>query len=242
MDIKTLTSGDFIFQIAHFLVTLPKTLKQVILNPSWIPDYIEEELQKEQPNQFNNYIPPIRFWLVIGVFSYLAILMVLVQNSADKATAKLFNDLSPWLLGSGFILFLPIPLSIAFVLQILKYKEIEKSSFKRTFLIQCYCTAPLQLFYIFMFLLTEGDDLTSVFLNLLSTAGVLSGLIWFIICETRIIKKELNAGTLKVIGVFVLMYISSWFFMLIGIVLFVLFNYKSLGTLADGYFNSIGIP
>lgn len=234
MDIKNLTRGELVFQLALSLLLIPKTLAKVIAKPVWIPDYIEEELKKESGNQFNSYCHPIAFWLVVGVFSYIVVLIFLVQGFGDETTVSLFNDLSPWLMATGFILFLPAPLSIAFVLQMLKYKTVEKSSFLRSFLIQCYSTAPFQLLYIFTFFAT-GDDLPTMLFALI---GLIS-IVWLIYSQAIIVKKELGAGFIKTFGVFVLMYISYFFFMFVGIFLFMLLNIQRLRAFIDKYFNSI---
>ena len=109
MDIKTLTRGEFVLQFGLYLLLIPKTLYKVITKPGWIPDYIEEELRKESAFQFGSFCPPLLFWLIIGVFSYFAVLTFFVNGFADSDTVKLFGAISPWLMAYWFCIIYSFP-------------------------------------------------------------------------------------------------------------------------------------
>ena len=226
---QTISLSDLLHKLASYFLLFPKTFYKVISSPHWIPGYVEAELDKKQADRFDSHVSPAFFWLIIGVFSYFISLEILVQGFSDDALVKAFDTLDTFAIITGFVfLFIPVPVSFACVLHLMKYKSIETSSFKRSFFIQCYCTAPLQLFYLSAFFITETDSL----LNLLGLI-LLAGFGWFIYCEISIIRKELNAGLPKIIGILILMWISLWVNMLIGTGIFVAINIKTIRMLVD---------
>lgn len=49
----------FAYEVMIWVLLIPKTLVQIIVNPSWIPEYITRELDDKTDDRFDSYISPI---------------------------------------------------------------------------------------------------------------------------------------------------------------------------------------
>jgi hypothetical protein len=60
------------YRILIWIILIPKTLIQIIVNPSWAPDYIKGELKQEK-NPFDEYNSPVVLMLVVALIPALLI-------------------------------------------------------------------------------------------------------------------------------------------------------------------------
>ncbi|MBK9005575.1 MAG: hypothetical protein CNIPEHKO_02278 [Anaerolineales bacterium] len=60
-----------IYKILMWFILVPKTLVKITLNPAWAPDYVKEELEKDQ-TPFDEYISPIILLLVVALIPAVA--------------------------------------------------------------------------------------------------------------------------------------------------------------------------
>jgi hypothetical protein len=67
--LKTLEGA--VFEVALWVLLLPKTLWQVLRHPVWVLDYTAAEFAKPEAERFDDYLSPVSFWLLIAVASYL---------------------------------------------------------------------------------------------------------------------------------------------------------------------------
>src|SRR5215510_6159742 len=60
-----------VFEIALWVLRLPKTFLQILRRPVWVFDYTTAELAKPEADRFDDYLSPVAFWLLIAVGPYL---------------------------------------------------------------------------------------------------------------------------------------------------------------------------
>lgn len=230
---------NFIEDLGWMFIQIPKTLWMVLTKPKWIPRYIRADQASEEKKEHPEYTSPVMFWLVTGVLSYFAVIHFMIEGFAGKDIRAAYHAMGTTKIVSSLaVYFLSLPLSCAVVLQWFKHKTIDKYTFKNQFHIQCYCFAPVQLFYIPAFMCLFVDQHSSLMIW-----GVLFALLsfgWFFYAEGVIISQVLNAGIWKVIGVMIVMYFVSFFFISISTGLFILMNLEPLGNMGDAVFGNIG--
>ncbi len=155
---------------------------------------------------------------------------------------KAYKSINPLSIIWGISIFLvSFPISCAFILQLFKYRNVSRSTFKRSFFIQLYITAPVQLLYICNFCITFTEELSDLTIMLLSILGF-GILIWFFIAELKIIKIETGFSLIKNIGVLILMYLAFSIFAAICLLIMVLTNMGTFQTLVEGLFLDIESP
>lgn len=234
MDFKPLLSGEYLLKFATSIILIPKTFYKVIIQPRWVPDYVPREENEDIPTS-NSFTDPITFWVIVGVLPIYFFIDFYVYGFAEPYVVTAYSKMDATFGLTIFILFLAAPLSTAFVLQWFKFKNFEKNSFKRYFLIECYYSAPMQLLSPLSIFVSEEESYVD-YLSILSAIGM----IWFIVCQIVIIRQELNAKFFGVLKVLVVMYLSSFIFLAICMLLFVLLNGKNLRLFVDSFFGSIG--
>jgi hypothetical protein len=60
------------YKLLIWLILLPKTLVKIILNPSFAPDYIHQELDRDRESPFDEYMPPVLLLLIITLVPALS--------------------------------------------------------------------------------------------------------------------------------------------------------------------------
>ncbi len=56
-----------VFDLSTALVLAPKTLVRVLFSPGWPYRYVRRQLQTREADRFEDYVPPVFFWLLFGV-------------------------------------------------------------------------------------------------------------------------------------------------------------------------------
>jgi hypothetical protein len=229
--IKTVQSlGDLVYEFAAALILIPKTFVKLISNPRWTSEYLSS-ITKEKPKlRFEKYAHPIMFWITLGIVPHYFIIETLIQGYSDSGFLKVYNEISEFTKIGGLIIFLiSQPIACAFVLHLFKYRGFTRTPFKRSFFIQCYLTVPLQLYYIPAFAASSLSENWEFVADLLSLALML----WFLIAEVVVIRKELNYNIMLCILILGLMYISSFIFTCITMALFFAMNVGTIRKLMD---------
>lgn len=54
------------FEILLWIIFIPKTLFKIIWNPSWVPEYVDEELAKDK-GRFSEYVSPLILFIIIVI-------------------------------------------------------------------------------------------------------------------------------------------------------------------------------
>src|SRR5262245_33772474 len=60
-----------VFEMALWVLLLPKTLLRVLRQPVWVLDYTTAELAKPEADRFDDSLSPMTFWLLVAVGPYL---------------------------------------------------------------------------------------------------------------------------------------------------------------------------
>lgn len=205
--LKTLKSvEELTYEFAVSLVLIPRTLLKILRSPTWAVEYVSSESKDKAKTRFEKYSNPIFFWLVMVVLSCYFLLEFVIYGYAQGKVLVAYNNISIFSkIGGLALLFTCLPVGCAFVLQLLKYKGFTKTTFRRSFFIQCYCTAPLQLFFIPAILVDELPDLLAVII-IIATFGIVA---WFLIAEVLITRKELQCGWFKCKSVIIFIYLFN---------------------------------
>src|ERR1700730_5777709 len=90
MDIlKVLQSvEDLIYEVALWIVFIPKTFFRVVLHPRWCHTYVVAEFQKDSKERFEAYMSPVLFWLTTGVVPYLFVIDYLMGEKQSRVAQE----------------------------------------------------------------------------------------------------------------------------------------------------------
>jgi len=240
MDVKEAISStsELLFDFASSIVLLPRTLAKVLRNPVWAVDYLTSQSSEKAKERFEKYSHPILFWIVMGIIPYYAIIEIYFQSSTEGKVLEAYNNIGAVNIISSIAIFLvSFPLSCSFILHVFRHRNFTKTTFRRSFFIQLYITAPVQLFYVALLNLDEPDDwlIPFIFLGLASV-------FWFLIAEMLIIRKETGYNWPAAFSLLVLMYLIFFVFAAICMSIFFLINMGHFQKLVDAYFGDLDIP
>lgn len=93
----------------------------------------------------------------------------------------------------------------------------------------------MQLLYIPLLFASEASDLWAILFISIS----IGTLAWFLIAETKVIRKERNVGLVGAMGILVLMYLVFYVFAAICCALFFLMNVSAFQVLVDAWLGDI---
>src|SRR6185369_6018935 len=54
----------FAYEVLIWILLIPKTLINIILNPSWVPGYVAQELNDKTDDRFDSFISPVILILI----------------------------------------------------------------------------------------------------------------------------------------------------------------------------------
>jgi hypothetical protein len=193
--IQTLES--LLLEFILLLIFLPKTLLRVVLHPSWVSDYLQQELAREEDDRFNDYSSPMAMFLFLGaipIFVFFSstsgetISIPFVQGSKTYELTML----QYFIFTSLLMLVGPLYMSLANLF--FKKLPFNKKNLRRIILSQAYIwTVP---YFAYMcgsiFRIISCGDAVLCF-GIEETLSVfLIGLIWLIAAEIILFSKELG--------------------------------------------------
>jgi len=184
---------EFVTEVALWFIFVPKTLMRIILSPTWIYPFLDNELKEEEKGgpkvPFDGYTSPLIFF-IITVSIPVFIAMRGFDSKDFEQDVFLYNFFA---LGDDMKLILvtlpllALPLFIALSMQILEGNPLRKSSIKKNLYVQCYTFAPLLVFIVFFI----TDLVSHRTLDALEGHGDHSGInigylyiVWFFYTET----------------------------------------------------------
>ncbi|MCB9111749.1 MAG: hypothetical protein H6634_10930 [Anaerolineales bacterium] len=130
---------EVIFEIMVWLMLLPKTLLQVIFKPQEIITYVGNECVAKKPEaQFDEFLSPIVFWIIVAVLPLTYALLSEADIQKDGFLAVFLENRI--LFGAGIASLLLI--TYLTWIELVNNRPIRKSALKRMFYIQCYFTSP----------------------------------------------------------------------------------------------------
>lgn len=207
--------------------------------PTWAVSYINLRESHELDADHDKYSPPVLFWVITGILPYYLLINTYFLGYTEGTVLNAYKSLNTLSIIWGITVFLvSFPISCAFILQLFKYKSFAKSTFKRSFFIQLYITAPVQLLYIPLLFADEMSDEISIVFIILG----LGILIWFTVAEFRAIRKELNFKWAANARILILMYLVFYIFAFICCAIFILTNMGTFQILVDAWLGDIKLP
>ncbi len=207
---------DVIYEIATWIVFVPKTLLYVLLRPQWIQPYVTGEWTKDVKQRFKEFMPPPLFWVIVAIVPDLLLYILLPDSKKDIYSTLPLTDrffaIATFSVG--------VPAFFAAMLQQIKEHGVEKDSLKRYFYIQCLVCAPALLGLLINQRLTEREAISpfqSLFMLII---------VWLVGVETIIFKQELDTNWWKALGLALLSALACFaaLIILVIILIFVLFK------------------
>jgi len=230
---------ELLYELALWLILLPKTLIKVVISPRWAYTYIVAEWEKDIADRFDEYMSPFFFWLMVGVIPYLLDMQWISRRLADaQGTPPERSNLL-----RVACLFLGGPLGFALSIQKARGTRIGRKSLKRSFYTQCLCFGPLNLFVFPLFAWTSWavlkpwpkvsqtgdwhvlcpwcpDSRIGIFGMVIAHVLALAAFVWWLVAEANTVTCELqDLSSGKALAVFLLGIPLSYLLFLFGALL-----------------------
>jgi hypothetical protein len=220
--IKALQSvEELLYEVALWIILIPKTLFRVFFTPHWIQKYVLEEWNKKGDDaqidaaneggttkMFDGYMSPLYLFLIVGVTPLYAVFsanVCNVQNSHDPTCTLIFKQPVETVFVILGIYFLIGPLVFSLGTQLYRKAPVGLTSMRRIFYTQCYCFAP---YYLLLSVCTKLYDIFAFrIMNSLQIPRLLQILslfilpvVWFLLAELFTLSQELAISRLKAFG------------------------------------------
>jgi len=219
MNIANILLGfeKLVVELFLWLLFIPKTLFKVVSDPSWVPGYVDEELEKEH-DRFSDYLSPIPLFLICSVVVFVIIFEYDGSNDGGKNALTMVNSLKG---NSGLIAslaFLALPLMFSLGTEFLQSEALTRARVQRILYIQCFYFSPAILTMLSLLVFVETDGLLLFSLALILLVVVI---LWFLMAEVKLFAKELQVGKLRALAIFSGTNIVLWMLALALALLFV---------------------
>jgi hypothetical protein len=197
-----------VFELALWVLLLPKTLWQVLRRPVWVLDYTSAEFAKPEAERFDDYVSPVSFWLLIAVGPYLWATSV-VRHRHSPTGAASGDALSHLPISSRYLitalLLVAAPLTLAVIFSRIRGHGLARRVLQPHFAAQCYLQAPalLGLMPIVVALLfAPHAEALDHFRGSLFVSG-LGGLavLWLLTAETRYLMRDLKTSARSAVSI-----------------------------------------
>jgi hypothetical protein len=216
-----------IYEIALWLVLIPKTLRRILLTRTFPRAYVYAELEKPADERFDTHISPVFLWLAAAVIPYLVIIIIISKRIGGKYGTIFLGSFPAFQIETKLmlvVLFLITgPLGFAAGLCLAKKIGISRNNLKPHFYIQSYIFTPAYIFLLpfeYLFLSNLPDitkfDLKVGLTSLFITAG------WLIYSEVPLIREETGYSWIKSFGLLVLISFITYmlFLVMYGLIVF----------------------
>ena len=189
-----------VFEMALWVLLLPKTLVQVLRHPIWVFDYTTAEFAKPEADRFDDYLSPVSFWLLVAVGPYLWATSAIRQHFAvGDASADVMSHLpiiNRYMISA--LLLVSAPLSVAVIFSLVRRHGITRRTLLPHFAAQCYIQSPalLAVMPIVVGLLFVSHAHVVAHLQRSTLVAVFGGLavVWLVTAETRYLMRDLGVG------------------------------------------------
>src|SRR5258708_274790 len=114
-----------VYEIALWVILIPKTIFKILFHPTKIQEYIHTELQKDEKNQFADNMSPVVLWLLLVVIPSYMIIKHFVTDLPLYMSNRPENYL--FYVTSALVSFLLTP---ALLIHLFDKKKFERDSFK----------------------------------------------------------------------------------------------------------------
>lgn len=239
MDLEKAISsaGELLFGFATSLILIPLTLFKILVKPTWVPEYLTSKTDDEDvKKKYEKYSQPILFWIVVGILPYYFFINTYFIGYTEGKVLQAYREIGAVTIISCLSIFLvSFPISCAIILQLFKHKGFTVTTYRRSFFIQLYLTAPVLLFYIpLLFMDYIENDWSVIFFSIISLGSIL----WFLIAEMKVIKSEIKVNYFFSFLILVLMYLVFFVFAVICMFIFFAVGMSPLQKLSEAWLSS----
>jgi hypothetical protein len=197
-----------VFEIALWVLLLPKTLVRVLRNSGWVLDYTTREFAKPEADRFDDYMSPVAFWLVLAVGPYLWATSVVKHRY--HVVGEISDDVVSHLSITGryliaALLLVATPLTVAVIFSLIRGHGIARRVLQPHCAAQCYLQTPALLAVmpvVVGLLFAPHAEALAHFrrsLSVVAVAGV--GLLWLLVAETRYVMMDLKTRAARAFGI-----------------------------------------
>ena len=197
-----------VFEIALWVLLLPKTLLQVLCHPVWVLNYTTGEFAKPEGDRFDDYLSPVVFWLLLAVGPYLwGTSMVRHRHSPPgEASGDVISHLpitSRYLIAA--LLLVAAPLAVAVIFSLIRGHGVARRVLQPHFAAQCYLQTPALLGMMpiaVKLLFAPHAEALAHFRGSFFVTG-LGGLavLWLLTAETRYLMRDLNTSAARALRI-----------------------------------------
>jgi len=204
--LKTLEGA--VFEVALWVLLLPKTLVRVLRQSGWVSEYTTREFAKPEAERWDDYMSPVAFWLVLAVGPYLWATSV-VRHRYSPSGDPLGDVVSHLSIPSRYLIaalaLVATPLTVAVIFSLIRGHGVARRVLQPHFAAQCYLQTPalLALMPIVVSLLfaPHADALAHLqrSLSIVALGGL--GFLWLLIAETRYVMTDLETDAARGCGI-----------------------------------------
>jgi hypothetical protein len=190
-----------VFEMALWVLLLPKTFFRVLRRPVWVLDYTTAELAKPEAERFDDYLSPVSFWLLVAVGPYLWATSV-VRHRYDlpaDASGDVMSHLSilnRYLISA--LLLVAAPLTVAVIFSMIRGHGIARRILLPHFAAQCYLQSPALLAVmpvaVGLVFVPHAELIEHLRRSALVVGGGSLGMVWLLVAETRYLMQDLKTS------------------------------------------------
>jgi hypothetical protein len=182
---------EFLFEVMMWLVFFPLTLWQVLVRPSAMMAYADDELDDNEQDQYTDRLsPPVFLALALALTHGLELVAGL-----PKETSRLLADDSN-LLAYRLIIFSVFPLITTVRLMRMRKQALDRKILKAPFYSQCYVAAPFAAAVSSAPLAALALPLSELDKVLALIALLLVATTWYLVLQARWFARELGTSLL----------------------------------------------
>ena len=215
--IQTLES--LLLEFILLLLFLPKTLFRVLRDPAWIPRYLEQEFQREEHDRFNDYSSPMAMFLFLGA---IPVFIFYAYSSGETISIPFMQGSNKYQLTmSEYFVFTSLlmligPLYMSLFNLFIKQLPFNKIELRRIILMQAYVWTVPYLFYVIGGIIGHLSCRGKILCFGIdeSISGLAIGLIWLLVGEAVLFRKELGKSipvTITIVVIAISIYLFLFF-------------------------------
>ncbi|HYB42620.1 MAG TPA: hypothetical protein VEL75_12655 [Candidatus Methylomirabilis sp.] len=188
-----------VFEMALWVLLLPKTLLQVLRRPVWVFDYTTAELAKPEADRFDDYLSPVSFWLLLAVGPYLwgASVVRHRYSPPGDASGDVISHLpiiNRYLITA--LLLVAAPLTVAVIFSLIRGHGLARRVLQPHFAVQCYLQTPALLgvmpIVVALLFAPHAAALEHFRGSLFIIGFAGASIIWLLTAETRYLVRDLK--------------------------------------------------
>jgi len=200
--------ADIVVELLLLIIYVPKTLYKILKDPTWVPQFISEELSKKQGYQ--EYVSPVFLYILMALAPFALVPIEVIDFAGeDSSMWDLLENEGTFLRATIFI---SIPLIFAFLTELIKSGKLSRTTLEQHFSIQCYLFAPLilsiQIIWALSIIGNYSNPYNIFYLQwsdsfllpkLLLPIIFLATFLWLILNQFYLLKKEFNGSKFRAI-------------------------------------------